>query len=304
MSRPIVVGLALRDDDAAPLALGRIIARLLDAPLVLVTAYPPASAFPIASPDYAKALLDEARRALERVAAPLRTDHDVSVEVAPGTRAGALHLVAERRKAAAIAVGSSHRGAVGRVVAGDVATNLLHGAPCPLLVAPRGYAGGEIRRIGVAFRDTPEGRAALDAGAGLAVASGATLRIVTVVSPEAYTGAAMVPGWTMRTPELRDELIEVAQRAADGALHRLEPGVPATAEVRHGPVVGELAAVSEQIDLLVTGSRGYGALHGVIAGSVSRGLANRSAAPLMVVPPARTEAKRPTERTEALAVLL
>jgi nucleotide-binding universal stress UspA family protein len=201
-------------------------------------------------------------------------------------------------------VGSSHRGAVGRVLAGDVAVNLLHGAPCPVLVAPRGFEGGEINQIGVAFKDTPEGHAALDAGAGLAVASGATLRIVTVVSPEVYTGAAMVPGWMTRTTELRDELIEVAQRAADGALHRLEPGVRATAEVRHGSVVGELAAVSEHVDLLVAGSRGYGALHGVIAGSVSRGLAHGSAAPLLVVPPGRNGRERARERTEALPVFL
>ena len=131
-----------------------------------------------------------------------------------------------------------------------------------------------------------------------------TLRIVTVVSPEVYTGAAMVPGWAMRTGELRDELIELAQRAADSALQRLGPGVQATAEVLHGPVGGELAAVSDQVDLLVTGSRGYGALHGVIAGSVSRGLANRSGAPLMVVPPARPADKPARETTKALPVLL
>ena len=38
MTAPIVIGLALRDDDAAPLALGRAIARLTGAPLALVTA--------------------------------------------------------------------------------------------------------------------------------------------------------------------------------------------------------------------------------------------------------------------------
>ncbi len=304
MSRPIIVGLALREDDAAPLALGRTLAQLTGAPLVLATAYPPASVYPIASPDYARELIDDARRALEAAAAPLRATCEVSVMVAPGTRAGALHTLAVRFEATALVVGSSHRGAVGRVLAGDVAVNLLHGAPCEVLVAPRDYEGGDFGRIGVAFRDTPEGRAALDVAAGLAAATGATQRIVTVVAPELYTGAAMVPGWTMRETELRDQIIEIAQRAADGALHRLEPGVAATAEVRHGPVVGELSALSEEVDLLVTGSRGYGAVHGVMAGSVSRGLAHRSAAPLLVVPPGRSGGERDPERTEALPILL
>ena len=304
MSRPIIIGLALREDDAAPIALGRTVARLTDAPLVLATAYPPGSLYPIADPEYARALTGDARRALESVAAPLRAHHDVSVEVAPGTRAGALHAVAERAGASAIVVGSSHRGAVGRVLAGDVAANLLHGSPCPVLVAPRGYTRTGIDRIGVAFQDTPEGRAALDLAAGLAAVRGASLKLVTVVAPEVYTGAAMVPGWTMGSTELRDMMVEVAQRAADGALHRLDPGAPATAEVRHGPVVGALAAFSEEVDLLVTGSRGYGALHGVIAGSVSRGLAHLSAAPLLVVPPARATGDDTTEHMEALSILL
>jgi hypothetical protein len=38
MTAPIVIGLALRDDDAAPLALGRTLARLSGAPLALVSA--------------------------------------------------------------------------------------------------------------------------------------------------------------------------------------------------------------------------------------------------------------------------
>jgi nucleotide-binding universal stress UspA family protein len=305
MSGPIIIGLALREDDAAPLALGRTLAHLTDAPLVLATAYPPASVYPIASPEYAKALIADARAALERVAAPLRAYHDVSVAVAPGTRAGALHAIAERLGAGAIVVGSSHHGAIGRVLAGDVAANLLHGSPCPVLVAPRGYAARTVKRIGVAFQDTPEGRAALDVAAGLAAVTGASLRIVTAVAPEVSTSGAMVPGWTMGSTELRDMLVEVAQRAADGALHRLDPGVAATAEVRHGPIVGELADVSHEVDLLVTGSRGYGALRRVVAGSVSRGLAHQSAAPLLVVPapaPAGSEARK--ERTEALPIIL
>jgi nucleotide-binding universal stress UspA family protein len=36
--------------------------------------------------------------------------------------------------------GSTHRGPIGRVLAGSTARKLLHGAPCPVLVVPRGSA--------------------------------------------------------------------------------------------------------------------------------------------------------------------
>ena len=39
MTSPIVVGIALRDDDSAPLALAHVLARLTGAPLALVTSY-------------------------------------------------------------------------------------------------------------------------------------------------------------------------------------------------------------------------------------------------------------------------
>jgi nucleotide-binding universal stress UspA family protein len=45
-----------------------------------------------------------------------------------------------------------------------------------------------------------------------------------------------------------------------------------------------LTAESEQLDLLVLGSRGYGALHATLAGSVRHQLASRSRCPLLLVP--------------------
>lgn len=64
MTRPILVGLALREDDAAPLALARALARLGDFPVMLVTAYPRATRGELDSPEYEIA----ARRAAREVA--------------------------------------------------------------------------------------------------------------------------------------------------------------------------------------------------------------------------------------------
>ena len=58
-----------------------------------------------------------------------------------------LQQVAEEEDALAIVVGPSHRGALGQVVPGSVGERLLHGAPCPVAVAPRGYWSDAVRGI-------------------------------------------------------------------------------------------------------------------------------------------------------------
>jgi hypothetical protein len=40
MSSPMIVGVALRDDDGAPIALAEALCRLTGAPLALVSSYP------------------------------------------------------------------------------------------------------------------------------------------------------------------------------------------------------------------------------------------------------------------------
>ena len=83
----------------------------------------------------------------------------------------------------------------GRVLAGDVAAGVLHGAPCPVVVAPRGVAGDHaLAHIAVAYADTGESRAALDAAAVLARRAGAELDVLSAVEPPPWTVAAAAPG--------------------------------------------------------------------------------------------------------------
>lgn len=175
---PIVVGYDGRPQGRDALALGSSLARALDAPLIVAAVYP--------SEDVLSPLSPEQRRAsAERLA------KDGMGELAPGldTRpypvagrspAHGLHDLAEAEDAAALVVGSSHRGALGRVLAGNVATQLLSGSPCPVAVAPRGLAGGPapLRALGVAFDASPESWTALQRAAALALASGGSVRII------------------------------------------------------------------------------------------------------------------------------
>jgi nucleotide-binding universal stress UspA family protein len=97
----------------------------------------------------------------------------------------ALHRTAELEDGDLIVVGSAHRGRIGRVLAGDHATGALHGAPCAVLVAPRGYAarGAKLETIGVGFDGSPEARAALAVARAIAEAAGARMRVIEVVAP-------------------------------------------------------------------------------------------------------------------------
>ena len=87
----------------------------------------------------------------------------------------ALHRAAGREDTGLVVLGPSQRGAAARALAMTTAARFLHGAPCPVAIAPAGYRDPErgIERIGVAFTDTPDGHEALRAAAALARWTGA-----------------------------------------------------------------------------------------------------------------------------------
>ena len=138
---PIVVALALREDDPAVLELARALAALTDAPLAFVHAFPYQALIALPEPPrWAKAARDDAVTQLERLAEEWGDGIPVSVHVRSNPApVRALHEAAEELGAALLVAGASHRGKVGRTVPGGVGERLLHAAPCPVAIAPRGY---------------------------------------------------------------------------------------------------------------------------------------------------------------------
>ena len=134
----------------------------------------------------------------------------------------ALTETAEREHADLVVVGSSHRGKVGRVLPGTTAERLLHGAPCAVAVAPRGYARDDIRHIGVAYEGSPEAEAALRAAEALALELGAALTVYCVVEPPAVTDSMIAAGTGAEWPSVtakqhgRQLLYYVADHAPQG----------------------------------------------------------------------------------------
>jgi nucleotide-binding universal stress UspA family protein len=290
MTNPIIVGVALREDDSAPIALGRDLARLTGAPLALVHCYPYEPVAAVPTELYERGIRERAIAALERLAAPLRPEIEVVVRAGIGpSPADALHDAAHALDAGLVVAGSTHRGPVGRVMPGSVTARLLHGAPCAVAVAPRGYAGGrEIRRIGVAYIDTPEGRDALAAGALIAGLCRATVRAFTVHRPVHSGSALAVPGWVNPTAA-EDHDVERWAASAERARGLLPADALEDVEVIFGRPAHALIARSSDLDLLVCGSRGHGPVRAVMLGDVSRAIVDGAACPVLVLPRAAGE---------------
>ena len=153
MFTSIVVGVDCREGGRDALALATLLHAAGGGKLVALHA---CASAPLIHEDVLILVEDELARAGATGRAIVVTDR---------SPAHALRTIAEREGAELIVVGSSRRGGVDRVLAGDDAAATLHCAPCAVAVAPRGFASapGTLRRIGVGFDDSRESR--LRAGA-------------------------------------------------------------------------------------------------------------------------------------------
>ena len=81
-----------------------------------------------------------------------------------------------------------------------------------------------------------------------------------------------------------DKLQERAAEELKAAVAKLEGGVRAEPFFAVGNAAEILAEASEQLDLLLLGSRGYGPLHSVLVGGVAGRVVREAACPVIVLP--------------------
>jgi nucleotide-binding universal stress UspA family protein len=280
----VLVGYDGSDGGRDALELARVLAEAAGAGVLLVTVIPygplpiPYEMLEEEEVEQAEPLFAEARKRLGEIEIETRA-------FGGGTPAGVINDLAEKEGVDAIVVGSPHRGPIGRTLIGSVADGLLHGAPCEVMVAPRGYAAeehGPFRTIAVAYDDTPEARAALARAEAIALQCRATIVVYTVSAPP-----AVVPGAAGYTPAIPPEAGPIVTRAVKQVDERLAASGRALSGVP-GPAIVE-ACEEAGADLLVAGSRGYGPVRRVLLGSVSTQLAHKSPCPVLVVPRPRSE---------------
>jgi nucleotide-binding universal stress UspA family protein len=284
----IIVGVDPTGRSRDAVALAATLARGSDAELVLVCAYP-YDEIPLRFSD-GGALRVHLREEAERAIAHARQDVEGLRLVRPYTipepsAAKAIQTVAARESAALIVIGSSHRGGLGRVFAGTTAERLLHGAPCPVAVASRGFAehaGDTIEAIGAAYDYSPESRSALAAATLLARALGSRLHVIHVLDTVTIAVPGLKSGPRYAPPPVGSE--EKARARLEDVAAALPDDVDAWPEVLVGEPEHELAVQSKNLDLMVAGSRAYGPHRAVLLGSVSGRLARHAACPVVVVP--------------------
>jgi nucleotide-binding universal stress UspA family protein len=167
-------------------------------------------------------------------------------------------------------------------VIGDDAAATLHCAPCAVAVAPRGLARapGSLRCVGVGFDGSRESRVALAFARHIAHSADAELRAITVAAPPIppWPAPAWGPEWSGSAEPGRDP----AERLVSGIAAELDKDV--AHEVLIGTAWRELASRSEDLDLLVVGTRSYGPARRLLLGSTSTRLARHAACPLLVTP--------------------
>jgi nucleotide-binding universal stress UspA family protein len=223
--------------------------------------------------------LTEEKQASHELLERERADAEVQAELmsyvasSPGR---GLHDIAERQQADLLVVGSCSRGPVGRVLIGDDTRTSLNGAPCAVAVATRGYAEHPvpIAAIGVGYDGSPESEIALARARDLASSHRAIVRALEVVSIPNYA-------FTGFSGPALGESIEAMISQANERMAQIE-GVDGRAV--YGLSGEELAAIGDEVQLLVVGSRGYGPMKRLILGSTSDYLERHARCSLLVLP--------------------
>ena len=274
----IIVGVDESRGSADAIALASGLAGITGAELVLVNAYPyDVHPSPAVNYEFEAYLKQDSEALLER----LRGDNGAEIRaIANPSPAHGLHHVAEAEDAGLIVVGSTHTGRLGRVLPGSTGERLLHGAPCPVAVAPAGYAERDGRTpalVGCGYDGTVSAERALTAARALAQATGARLRVIRAFAPLKFDAAGAAG---MTSASYNDTLRSLAQEELETATADLD----AEQLFVDGDAATALAEQSQELDLLVIGSRGYGPLRAVLLGGVAGRVVREAACPVIVLP--------------------
>jgi nucleotide-binding universal stress UspA family protein len=269
-------------DDA--IHLSGLLAAALDAREVIVTSLPWPSY--LAAPDDLNAMAEaEMAPRFDVIRDARGKGADLVGRAVPGGSAAlTLLTAAEDEGAEMVVIGSSHRGPIGRTLLGSVGESLLHGSPCAVAVAPRGYAESEagLLRLCVAVDGSPEAEAALDAAIELALRLNAELTIITVAD---YPRYGYSTAWSvLAAGEMVDADRKHKEQVMRDALDRVPDDLPCTTHILTGDAGDQLAEASADFDLLAIGSRGYGMLQSTLLGSTSRKVIHSASCPVLVLP--------------------
>lgn len=273
MFRKLIVGVDGEDGGRDAIALAKAL-RSDDTELILahVILREPVAWRGFSAP-YDEILREEGTKLLQSARDEAGVEVTLQRHASPNVGRG-LHELAEELGADLLVIGSSRRGLLGRVGNADHTRHSLNGAPCPVAMAPVGYAQSSagIHKIGVAYDESAESKYALQFAREMAAEHSAVLAACYV----AYFPARFAVGPAFPDRNTIEQILKGAQDRIAG-LGGVEP------HVLYGDPAEELSRFSESQDLLVVGSRGYGPIGRLVYGSTARRLARRARCPLLVL---------------------
>jgi nucleotide-binding universal stress UspA family protein len=187
----VVVGVSPDDSGADAVALGALVARLLDQRITLVHVHPPTIDYPSIGhvdaewgaflAEQGNGLLDEATEQLARQWDCTEVDRRM---VASRSVSRGLRGIAEELGATTVVIGSRPRHHEGRIVFGSVAHALLHGASQSVAMAPEGFrnvAPRALDRLVVGFSAAEESKETLRLASQAAANASIAIELLTVV---------------------------------------------------------------------------------------------------------------------------
>ena len=288
MSGPIVVGYTATDAGEDAVALGARLAAASGSTVEVVVVLPADDRSVITPPDagYDRYLEEQAATWLEAAAAriPDSVPHRGHVRFADSFAEG---LVAAARDVGAshIAIGAANGGLRGRHRLGSVATELLHSSDVPVVLAPEGSRRVEpssgVTRITAAIGTRPGAEALLEEATSLAEATGAELRLLSLVTvdlpPSVDTGIIRVAGAAHA-----DEVLRQAREALSG-------------DIEADVVIGQGDSIEDAVqhlswepgEVAIVGSSRLAQPRRLFLGSTAAKMLHELPVPMIVVPRTR-----------------
>ena len=286
-----LVGLTADRGGRDALALGRMLARTGDVTLTVCIVLPEVWGHPsLARVDaeyaaflkqYAEDTIAEAR---EFVGDAVQAEY---VSTSARTATEGLITSAREKDAALIVLGSARHGPFGRFAVGSVTNEMLHTAPVPVALTPRGYSPSSearLRRVTCAFAGSTRSRTAFDAAVQLSRRHDLPLRLTTLVVRDRQMYPSQVGYSAERL--VAEQWRAQAEEAQNRALATLHDDVPVEAGVVSGRNWEEAldSLTWEEGELLVVGSSRLGPVRRVFLGSSSTKIVRSSPVPVVVIP--------------------
>jgi nucleotide-binding universal stress UspA family protein len=216
-----------------------------------------------------KGALDEA------VTLARHTHPEIRTEISIVHANASLTLIDRSREASLIVLGSQgHSGVTGLL--GSISITVAAHAHCPVIVVRRQL--GTPGQVVAGVDDSAAAEHVMAFAAEQAVARGVPLRVIRAFAP--------VTGLWEDTSTVSRTVTEEERRPLDdlvAAWQAKYPGLTVSVEAPVDHAAAALTRASRKAQLLVVGSRGRGALRGMLLGSVSQNVLHRSECTVAVV---------------------